>query len=97
MVCGTPWSGKEALNTNVIVPLSAICILTRGEQNAIEPVSFHEIYPILFAQIYKPSGRDDVLKTMAIIKNLAQTVRFYRLRCNRDPQAAFVAYNGMRK
>ena len=97
VVCGTPWSGKEALNTNVSVPLSAICVLTRGEQNHIEPISFGEICPILFAQIYKPTGRDDVVKTMTVIKNLAQTVRFYRLRCNRDPQAAFVAYNGMRK
>lgn len=97
VVCGTPWAGKEGLQTNVTVPLSAICILTRGEQNSIEPVSFHEVYPVLFAQIYKPSDREEVVKTMNIIKRIAQTVRFFRLRCNREPDAAFVSFEGMRK
>lgn len=96
-VFGTPWAGKEGRQTNVRVPLSAICVLKRGAENHIESASFHDVFPVLFAQIYKPYGRDDVVKTMAIIKRLAQTVRFYTLHCNRDPQAALVAYEGMRK
>ncbi len=95
-VCGTPWAGKEGFQTNVTVPLRAVCLLQRGEQNRIEPLSFSEAYPVLFQQIYKPSAREDVLKTMTLIKRLSQTVRFYRLTCNMEPRAAFVAFDGMR-
>ena len=95
-VFGTPWAGKEGMQTNASAPLSAICILQRGEQNRIEPLSFLEAYPFVLGQIYKPTDRDDVVKTMTLVKRLSQTVRFYRLFCNREPQAALVAYEGMR-
>ena len=97
VVCGTPWSGKECLHTNAAVPLSAICVLQRGEQNRIEPIDFGEAYPTLFCQIYRPADREDVARTMSIINNLSKTVRFFRLTCNREPEAAFVAFEGMRQ
>lgn len=96
-VCGTPWAGKEGMQTNTTVPLSAICILRRGEQNRIEPLSFLEAYPFVLGQIYKPTDREDVVKTMTLVKRMAQTVRFYRLYCNMEPEAAFVAFDGMRR
>ena len=34
---GTPWSGKTDQNLNIKVPLKGICILTRSEENHIEP------------------------------------------------------------
>ncbi len=33
MACGTPWSGKEKLNTNKTVPLRAIIVLDRSEED----------------------------------------------------------------
>ena len=35
LVCGSPWNGKHGLGSNVDVPLKAICILERGQQNEI--------------------------------------------------------------
>ena len=37
LACGTPWDGKHHLSTNVCLPLRAICILERGEENEIHP------------------------------------------------------------
>ena len=34
--CGTPFSGKNDINKNIMVPLQAICSLNRGEKNTIE-------------------------------------------------------------
>lgn len=36
IVYGTPWDGKHHLSNNISVPLKAICILTRAEENHIE-------------------------------------------------------------
>lgn len=95
-VSGTPWAGKEGWNTNVTVPLRAICLLERGEKNNIREVSFREIYTALFEQIYRPSDKEEMIRTLELMKTLSKTMRFYRLSCNMDPEAAQVSYEGMR-
>ena len=94
-VCGTPWAGKEAMQTNTVLPLKAICFIERGKTNIIEQVKFEEFYPILFQQIYRPSDPTKMFKTMELIKKLGYTVPLYRLKCNMEPEAAIVAYEGI--
>jgi hypothetical protein len=94
--CGTPWAGKEFMNTNVIVPLRAICLLERGQENSIEELPFLDVYVNLFQQIYRPVETKAVRKTMELIRRMGESVRFYRLICNMDPEAALVAADGMR-
>jgi hypothetical protein len=93
-VCGTPWDGKHRLSTNTIVPLSGICILERGAQNTITPVSPQEALSAVLEQSYRPKN---LAKLLEVVEILTQSVDFYRLQCNMDPEAAQVAYNGMRK
>ena len=94
--CGTPWAGKEFMNTNVIVPLRAICLLERGQENSIEELPFLDVYVNLFQQIYRPVEAKAVRKTMELIRRMGESVRFYRLICNMDPEAALCAADGMR-
>ena len=94
-LCGTPWSGKEGLNTNTVVPLRAICVLERGTTNQIEPLPFLDAYPMLLQQCYRPTNAAAIQKTMALVRWLGERVKLYRLRCNMDADAATVAYNGM--
>lgn len=94
-VCGTPWAGKEAMQTNTILPLKAICFIERGETNIIERVKFEEVYPLIIQQIYRPSDSSLMMKTMELIKKLGSSVSLYRLKCNMDPEAARVAYEGL--
>ena len=93
--CGTPWAGKEGLNTNVSLPLKAICFLERGEENEITPADFNNIYPLLIGQTYRPPTARDLTQTMLFIKKLAESTKFYLLKCNLDPNAARVAFEGM--
>ena len=95
--CGTPWAGKEGDHTNVILPLRSICLLTRGEENSIKPIGFGEIYPLLIGQTYRPTGAEEMTKTMRLIKELGAHTAFYLLKCNLDPNAAIVAFEGMNK
>ena len=95
--CGTPWNGKHHLSTNCIVPLKAICILERGEQNSIQSISSIEALPMLLQQSYRPSDPLGMSKYLSIIDGLSKEVSFYRLKCNMEPDAALVAYQGMQR
>lgn len=93
--CGTPWAGKEGLNKNISLPLKSICILTRGDKNEITPVGFSSIYPVIIGQTYRPKAAEDMNRTMRFIKKLGESTKFYLLKCNLDPNAAKVAFEGM--
>ena len=94
-VCGTPWSGKEGLNRNTILPLKAVCILFRGKENIIKPIDFGDIFPLIIGQTHRPSDENALNKTLELIKKLGENVCFYTLSCNLDPNAARIAKEGM--
>ena len=95
LVCGTPWNGKHNLGTNCTVPLRAICILERGEQNSIEKLLPKDALPMLIQQSYRAENATAMLQQLKLIDKMAKTVSFYRLRCNMEPEAARVSYDAM--
>lgn len=95
LVCGTPWDGKHRLSTNCQVPLTAICLLKRGEVNTIRPVTAKEAYPTLLSQTYRPSDPMDMVKTLALLDRAMRQVKLYELHCNISAEAARVARAGM--
>lgn len=96
-VCGTPWDGKHRLSSNLCVPLKAVCLLERAEENRIERVPAREAYPLLIQQAYRPRDPDALARTMDLIDRLVRSVSLYRLRCNMDPAAAECSYNAMKE
>lgn len=94
-VCGTPWNGKHNLGTNCIVPLKAICILERGEDNCIQELAPKEALPMLMQQSYRPDNPKTMLQLLKIIDKMAKSVKFYRLQCNMDPEAAKLSFETM--
>lgn len=96
VVHGTPWNGKHRLGCNCSVPLRAICLLERGAENTIEPVAPTEILPMLLQQSYRPADPMGRMALLTLLDRMSRKVGFYRLRCNMEPEAADVAYAGMR-
>lgn len=94
-VYGTPWDGKEHLSRNMSCPLKAICILARGEDNRIWPVSKKAALPMLLQQCNRPREPAALAKALALTDRLGSLVPIYRLECNMSPEAAVVAYEGM--
>ena len=92
LVCGTPWDGKHKLNTNCMVPLKAICVLERGEENHIIQISPSAALPMLMQQSHRPAN---VLKYMDLLDSLTRHVKFHNLHCNMEDEAAKIAYEGM--
>ena len=96
LVCGTPWNGKHGLGCNRMVPLKTICILERAEQNTIHPVDAVEALPMLLQQSFRTGTPNGTVLLFDILDKLTKRVQLYRLGCNMDPQAAIVAYEGMK-
>ena len=94
-VCGTPWNGKHHLGKNCIVPLQAICILERGEENEITRLPAKEALPMLMQQSYRPDNPKTMLQLLKVIDKMTKSVAFYRLKCNMDPEAAKLSYETM--
>ncbi|MBR5752302.1 MAG: hypothetical protein IKX84_07915 [Clostridia bacterium] len=93
-VYGTPWDGKEHLSANMSAPLKAVCVLTRAKENTIRPLSPHEALAYLLRQIYRPAGKEAAEQTLTLIDRL--DAGLYLLGCNMEPEAARVAYEGMK-
>ena len=96
LVCGTPWNGKHGLGCNKMVPLKAICILERAEQNAITPMDAAEALPMLMQQSFRTGTTGGTVLLFDVLDKLTKRIQLYRLGCNMDPQAAIVAYEGMK-
>lgn len=96
-VFGTPWDGKHHRSSNIALPLRAICVLTRSEENHIRPLTPREAYPYLLQQILRPRSADGLKKTLELLNTLCTKVPQYLLGCNMEPDAARVAYEGMRE
>ena len=94
-VYGTPWDGKHRLSTNTVAPVAGICLLERGEKNDVERIAKEDAFPRLLQQTYRPQSPVALMKTMALLDAVASNVPLYKLRCNMEPEAARVAYEGM--
>ena len=94
LACGSPWRGKHRIGGNLQVPVKAICFLERSETNWIREISKKEAYPEIIRQIFRPEDPLAMMKVMELVGKMK--VRYYALGCNMDPEAARVAYQGMK-
>ena len=95
LACGSPWNGKHGLGSNLNVPLKAVCILERGEENHIQSIPANQALSMLLQQSNRPMDRKWFPKYLELLDRLAGGVAFYSLACNMDPQAALVSYQAM--
>lgn len=92
---GSPWSGKHGLATNICVPLKGICSLHRGGENVIHRVGAEAVTALLRHQAHQPESAVLREKTCDLVEALARMVPLWELHCNREPEAAEVAYRAM--
>ena len=92
---GSPWSGKHGLATNICVPLQGICLLHRGAENRIQPISAQGIRGELRHQLHAPADQNLTQKGFAILDRLLAQIPTWEMYCNKDASAALVAYEVM--
>ena len=86
LACGSPWTGKHGIGTNVCVPLGGICILSRGSENVIRPAKPEQVLDFLRSQCFPPQG----------LEKLLSRVGLWQMECTKDPQAAVTAFETMK-
>lgn len=96
IVYGTPFNGKHRRGNNISVPLKAICILERSKVNHILEITPQNAYNTLLQQTYRPANVISMKKTLQLLEKLKRLVKFYRLACNMDIEAAEISYNAMK-
>lgn len=94
MLCGTPWSGKTALNRNRSVPLRAIVFLERGKENSIRRLDTVESMFHLTTQIVRPYYDEALgVKILDFTERVLANVPIYCLTCNISRQAVETVFN----
>lgn len=95
LMYGAPWSGKHGLETNLCVPLQGLCILTRGTENRISPISPQEALPMLLHQ--SCGGEEEALvpAIQRLARQLSESVPLWQMECTKDPSAALVSFEAM--
>ena len=93
--CGSPWSGKHGLDSNITVPLQGICLLQRGTENRIRPAQAEEVLPMLYKQSNLPLDETKLPRLASLVERLSRTVPLWQMECTKDPAAAQVAFDAM--
>lgn len=92
---GSPWSGKHGLDSNIAVPLKGICILERGAENRVFPITPQQALPMLCKQTYQPLDENKASACLQLTKILATSVPLWGMTCTPTPEAAAMAYDTM--
>lgn len=95
--CGTPWQGKEGLGSNIMRPVQGICFLEQSPQNSIRSLELSEITERIFHQLLMPREEEELDHFIALVERMITTVDCYLLQCNREREAAQLAYQTMRR
>ncbi len=91
-VYGTPWCGKEGEQTNTCCPLNAICLLSRGQENAISRATLTDAAAgVLEATLLPPTTalRD---RMAVLVGALVRDVPVFTVSCLPDHTAAELVY-----
>lgn len=95
-VYGTPWCGKEGWHTNIGMPLSGICFLSRGEENSISRMPLANAVPMLMRQILIPKEPVAVGRQMQLLNALVTKIPLYTMACTISEDAARMARDAMK-
>lgn len=98
--CGTPWCGKEGMNTNTMLPLRGVFFVERikdNENDSIQEISIGQALSRLLKQIYFPSLPESRKKIMELLQKMNQRVQFYVFRISPTEEAIRLAYETIRQ
>ncbi len=95
--CGTPFSGKNDENLNVMVPVRAIVFLERAETNYVEKITVAEATKRLVKQTIRPIDMNLAYKMLEMVDLLLRRVPVFLIHCNMDDEAAKISYESIER
>ena len=91
---GTPFCGKEGWQENRRVPVEAICFIEKSPANRVEPMKPLDAAMRMLKENWCVP-RSCAAAVMKLYIDMSDRVRFYRVYCNMDPDAAKTVYESI--
>ncbi len=91
-VYGTPYGGKDGIQTNDCADVAAVVILHQAKENTIERIKPTEAFPTLLNQTYRDGTVEGMMKTLSLVDKLAH-LPVYSLGCTISFEAVDLVYN----
>ncbi len=86
--CGTPWSGKTDLSSNIMVPVGALVFIERSENNTIREIKSGEILKRFFPQTVRPATPEAMGRLLDLFESMLAKVPVYVLGAENNIKAA---------
>lgn len=96
LACGSPWTGKHGLGSNVSFPMKGICILSRGSENRIRLLAPEDAADFLRSQCFVPEDSEQAGRALELLDRLIRTVSLWQMECTKQPEAAITAHQAMK-
>lgn len=96
LACGSPWTGKHGLGSNVSFPMKGICILSRGSENRIRLLAPEDAANFLRSQCFVPEDSEQAGRALELLDRLIRMVSLWQMECTKQPEAAITAYQAMK-
>ena len=96
LACGSPWTGKHGLGSNVSFPMKGICILSRGSENRIRILAPEDAADFLRSQCFVPEDSEQAGRALELLDRLIRMVSLWQMECTKQPEAAITAYQAMK-
>lgn len=96
LACGSPWTGKHGLGSNVTFPMKGICILSRGSENRIRLLAPEDAADFLRSQCFVPEDSEQAGRALELLDRLIRMVCLWQMECTKQPEAAITAYQAMK-
>ena len=96
LACGSPWTGKHGLGSNVSFPMKGICILSRGSENRIRLLAPEDAADFLRSQCFVPEDSERAGRALELLDRLIRMVSLWQMECTKQPEAAITAYQAMK-
>lgn len=92
-VWGTPYGGKDNLQTNTSAPVRAIVVLKQAPRNGIRRLSPHEAFPLLLNQTYRPRQPEGTIQALNLAHDLPGRLPVYELQCTISQEAVTLCHD----
>ena len=90
--CGTPWSGKTSLNSDVLVPVGGVALLKRGLVNTIVPSDNKRAVTFILQQTQVPSQNDALDRMVYLLDGFVKNTPIYELACDMSEEAVKTSF-----
>lgn len=91
-VYGSPWSGKNSINTNTKVPLKAIIFLNQHKDNFVADIADNDKIVYLIKNMHRPQDQKTYDLLLEVINLIIKFVPIYIYNCNMEDDAVYTLH-----